>query len=550
MSDILVRCRHCGALKSPHERCACQRGRPRRQASHVSASRKGVEAALSYLTGGKGLTGVLAGMPQSVRYGLAGLGLIAAALVSLGIPALQHQPEEAPQPAIAASVPGRTVVLDAAPSRGKAPVLGSVRLPNGTTAQVSWTGEDATAAEPGPAGAPSDASLAEPAGPAEVLGGGTPQRPRRVPGFDATELAAKSPGGPVDWETLAPHPQKPIEPRKPQSPTDAPARAQGGQQPDAASSGKPAASARLVDLGTLGGGESVACDVNEAGQVVGKSLTATGEWHAFLWQNGQMQDLGTLGGESCAYAINENGQAAGYSYVQGNSGECRAVRWSADGTLATLGRLRDWPQYRGSAIAPSGTVVGWGSGDDGSQSVPLLWLNTKAVALPADGGAAYDLNKEGEIAGYAAGEGRRTAVTWRVGLKPKALQGLGEGWSEARAINERGHVVGFRQPEGDRARAFLYREGELTDLGTLGDCTMSVAQGINDSDEVVGYAWTGKDNARRECAFLWRDGKMFNLSAVVGSDAHLDRARRINNQGWIVASATLNGKSHACLIGL
>jgi probable HAF family extracellular repeat protein len=290
--------------------------------------------------------------------------------------------------------------------------------------------------------------------------------------------------------------------------------------------------------------------MNEAGQVVGKSQTATGEWHAFLWGNGEMRDLGTLGGESCAYAINENGEAAGYSYVQGSSGQCRAVRWSADGTLGTLGRLRDWPEHRGGAIALSGTVVGWGSGNDGSQPVPLLWLNAKAVALPAAGGAAYDLNTSGEIAGYAGVEGRRTAVTWRIGLKPKALTGPGDGWSEARAINEKGHVVGFRQPKGDRARAFLYRQGNLTDLGKLGDYTMSIAQGINDSDEVVGYAWKGRDGDRTECAFLWRNGEMLDLTALLGGNVRLDRARRINNQGWIAASAVVNGKSRACLIGL
>ena len=53
-----------------------------------------------------------------------------------------------------------------------------------------------------------------------------------------------------------------------------------------------------TDLGTLGGSSSEAIDVNSNGWVVGTSTIdkdSTEEWHAFLWQNGKMKDLGTLG---------------------------------------------------------------------------------------------------------------------------------------------------------------------------------------------------------------------------------------------------------------
>jgi len=49
----------------------------------------------------------------------------------------------------------------------------------------------------------------------------------------------------------------------------------------------------ITDLGTLGGSFSEAHDVNERGQVVGESTTASGEFHAFLWEKGTMIDLGT-----------------------------------------------------------------------------------------------------------------------------------------------------------------------------------------------------------------------------------------------------------------
>ena len=72
----------------------------------------------------------------------------------------------------------------------------------------------------------------------------------------------------------------------------------------------------ITDIGTLGGENSVAEGINGAGRVVGWAETAGRSAHAFITgPNGAgMTDLGTLGGfSSSAQAINTNGQIAGYS---------------------------------------------------------------------------------------------------------------------------------------------------------------------------------------------------------------------------------------------
>ena len=75
---------------------------------------------------------------------------------------------------------------------------------------------------------------------------------------------------------------------------------------------------RVTDLGVLQPGPNemgIALDINTQGDVVGGSAGPDGQ-HAVLWRDGDVIDLGTLDGHgSFANAINDRGQIVGRSYT-------------------------------------------------------------------------------------------------------------------------------------------------------------------------------------------------------------------------------------------
>ena len=50
----------------------------------------------------------------------------------------------------------------------------------------------------------------------------------------------------------------------------------------------------MINLGTLGGSSAYAFGINNIGQIVGGSLTGSGDEHAFLYSGGSMSDLNNL----------------------------------------------------------------------------------------------------------------------------------------------------------------------------------------------------------------------------------------------------------------
>jgi probable HAF family extracellular repeat protein len=106
------------------------------------------------------------------------------------------------------------------------------------------------------------------------------------------------------------------------------------------------------------------------------------------------------------------------------------------------------------------------------------------------------------------------------------------------AINDGGQIAGvsFSSSAGIY-HGFLYRDGVMTDLGTLAG-NSSWAFALNNQGQVVGrstYDDLGDTNSH---AFLYADGQMTDLNDLIPPDSgwSLQEARGINSSGQIVGS--------------
>ena len=308
---------------------------------------------------------------------------------------------------------------------------------------------------------------------------------------------------------------------------------------------------KMVDLGTLGGEESEAQAVNDAGQVVGTARTESGYNHAFSWtQSGGMVDLGTLGRtESRALAVNDSGQVVGVAYncpLEG--GECsspRAFSWTQAGGIVDLGTLGG-SDSEAVALNGHGEVVGYAETSSGHRHA-FSWTQAGGmVDLGTFGGQnsrAEGVNEAGEVVGAAEmSNNDEHAFSWTQAGGMVDLGTLGGGESFATAISRSGQIVGDSMPSSaNRNRhAFSWtRAGGMVDLGTLGG-NESYAHAVNDSGQVVGSNQTCPEPPEfgacgSQLAFSWTPaGGMVGLGTLGGNESD---AVAVNDSGQVVGQA-------------
>lgn len=297
----------------------------------------------------------------------------------------------------------------------------------------------------------------------------------------------------------------------------------------------------VTDLAPLGGVRG--WGINELGHAVGEMHTADSRNRAFVYADGVLTDLGPADAFRIeAYGINDKGQVVGRIRHAGNSPSLAALYDPSEGMqdLGTLGG-----EYSTAfGINNSGQVVGWAdlAGEGREDCVPdsllcgtehaFLWENGVMTDLGTLGGIvsqARAINDAGQIVGWAeTEEGCMHAALWENGT----IIDLGiEG--QAYDINESGEIVGSFSTQCE-SHAFLYRGGELMDLGMLGPY-VTEAYGINNRGQVVGYYWTDDFIPR---AFLWDDGGFVDLNTLSPplSGWQFGEAQDINDNGQIVGS--------------
>lgn len=238
----------------------------------------------------------------------------------------------------------------------------------------------------------------------------------------------------------------------------------------------------LTPIGTPEGSHAAAAGISNQGHVVGDL-----DGRAFLWQNGSMTDLGTLG-NSYATSVNDAGEVAGqYSTGYGE----RAFLW-ANGSMTNLGTL--------------------GGGDS----------------------TAQDINNASQVAGFASTGSAFHGFLWTAGTM-QDLGSLDGGDSYAYALNDAGQVAGWSSVgvSSDTHAFFWTPSSGMVDIGTLGGSS-SFALGINNFGQVVGTSTTLSDQR----AFIWTAaGGMVDLNSLIdpASGWTLVGAENINEVGQILA---------------
>jgi probable HAF family extracellular repeat protein len=242
-----------------------------------------------------------------------------------------------------------------------------------------------------------------------------------------------------------------------------------------------------------------------------------------------------------ATGLNNAGQ------VVGNVNYAQVAIWSDAGLtlMPELGRSVDSVAISnrgdicGSVLGLNGAIAfSYSSGAflDINSKMGGDWYTSRAFAI-SDNGTVV-----GSVGHMIGDDGR--AFIYRNG-KVQILGTLGGFWSEGRAVSDSGYVAGYSHVFLPGAgpfehHAYLYKDGTMQDLGTFAGGYSSMAKGVTNDGRVVGWAELGDpDGGRWWHPFLYANGKMIDLGLLGSDEFGVGSANAINKAGVIVGESTL-----------